>query len=149
MEIRLNNSINGWIDISEENNGSLKLKVAHITRPQYYKLEQIMLNCGDIPTIVDEEKKKVLFDFKNMTSEQKSKAMSANREYMEYYIKFSVKEWYGFTSGGKDLPLKIVNNEMADDYWNLFMKQLTYKQLEAVFSKIDKEIGFGETELKK
>ena len=148
MEIRLNKSIDRWLDLS---NGKkeLEIKIDHLTREQYYKLEQIILSCNDLPYVVDKEKGTAGFDFARMSAEQKAKALTYNRKYMEYYLKYTIKAWRGVKENGVEVPLSLINNEMEDSYWTGFLAKLTYEEIEKIFQMIESEVNFGITDLKK
>ena len=84
----------GWEDV--------KFKVDYPTQDQKYILESIMQES----TVLDNEGK------------PESYKMAEWNKFTRHYLRFTVKDWKGITSNGKEIKCKLVNNELEESLWN-------------------------------
>jgi len=135
MKIALKNSKSNWIKISD----SLELLIDYPSREQEYKLKEIVYSTL-----------RKLKDTNEMTDEELGKSIMLNQKRLEYYLKFTIKDWKGVTdSNENEIPFKLVNNEMDNLLWDSWMRIIEFTELRDIHDKIFSELEFNEIDKKK
>jgi len=135
MKIALKNSKSNWIKISD----SLELLIDYPSREQEYKLKEIVYSTL-----------RNLKDTNEMTDEELGKSIMLNQKRLEYYLKFTIKDWKGVTdSNENEIPFKLVNNEMDNLLWDSWMRIIEFTELRDIHDKIFSELEFNEIDKKK
>ena len=124
-----------WIKISD----SLELLIDYPTREQEYKLKEIVYSTL-----------RNLKDTSDMSDEELGKSIMLNQKRLEYYLKFTIKDWKGVTDEeNNDIPFKLVNNEMDNILWDSWMKNIEFTELRNIHDAIFSELEFNEIDKKK
>jgi putative ubiquitin-RnfH superfamily antitoxin RatB of RatAB toxin-antitoxin module len=167
LDIPLRTSLNKWIQL-DEIGGQAQIKVDYLTLQQQKEIDEITLQItyyvADAPKIVkfsELNKEETEIDFAKCEPAIKVKIISLLNERMTLTIKYSIKDWKGFNSGGKEIACKLNRTKSGTELDNsLFERLISYMQntlvpdlgkslLEFVYDKIQSELRWNETDKKK
>jgi len=138
MKLANKKSFNDWITVGDD-----KFKIDYPTREQSYKLKQIFLELNDIPM-----KDGVLL-YDEMTPKQIARVAIADKRYMEFYLKFTIKDWEVQDKDGNAVKCILMNNELSNDLFDRVCEALSQEDLGKLYQAINKELEFTESDKKK
>ena len=124
IKLALKKSFNNWVDMGD----GVSFLLDYPTREQEQKLDD--LKYGEITNV-------------ELLREGSATKTKDSLKFMRFYIKCTVKDWKGI-----DTPFRLNGfNELDDELWWALVKE----ELQAmkIFSVINKELEFTETDKKK
>jgi len=123
IKLALKKSFNNWVDMGD----GVSFLLDYPTREQEQKLDD--LKYGEMTNV-------------ELLREGSATKTKDSLKFMRFYIKCTVKDWKGI-----DSPCKLNLNELDDDLWWALVKD--EMQAMKIFSVINKELEFTETDKKK
>lgn len=115
-----------WIKLSEESS----IKVDYPDIEQQFRLEQIQFSS-------------MKFDDEGTPTEYD---LAGWNKYVRFYLKFTIKDWKGFKSDGKEIKCKLENNELANDLFEALIRDRQGVSL--IYQKINEVLKWDETQKK-
>jgi hypothetical protein len=135
MKIALKKTKMNWIKFGD----SIEFLIDYPTREQEYKLKEIVYSTL-----------RNLKETAEMSDEELGKSIMLNQKRLEYYLKFTIKDWKGISDEeGNDLSCKLVNNELENILWDSWMKNIDFTELRNIHDLIFSELEFNELDKKK
>lgn len=123
IKLALRKSFNNWVEMGD----GVSFLLDYPTREQEQKLDD--LKYGEMTNV-------------ELLEDGSATKTKDSLKYMRYYIKCTVKDWKGI-----DVPCKLSGNELDGDLWWALVRD--EMQAMKIFSVINKELEFTETDKKK